>query len=244
MATFVLVHGAWHGGWCWARTAAALRGLGHDVHAPTLTGLGERSHLLTAQIDPDAHVLDIVNVLRWRDLSDAILVGHSYGGLVVTGVAGQVPERLRTLVYLDAFVPEASGEAVLARASPARMAGFRRQIEAGAIGLEPDAAVDSWTDDPATKAWLLSLCTPHPKGCFERGVTLTGREGEVRHRHFILAARNDPSPFRAEYDRVRGRAGWTSETIPTLHDAMVEAPRDLAARLDAHAAATEPGDAP
>ena len=236
MATFVLVHGAWHGGWCWARTAAALRGLGHDVHSPTLTGVGERSHLLSAEITPDTHVQDIVSVLRWRELSDVVLVGHSYGGIVTSGVAGQVPERLRALVYLDAFVAEVSGEALFAKADPARMAAFQEQIDAGAIGLAPDAASDNWTDDPALKAWVMSLCTPHPKGCFEQGVTLTGREAEVPHRHYIIAERNQPSAFWVEYDRVRGRDTWTTESIATLHDAMVEAPQELAQRLDRYAA--------
>lgn len=235
MANFVMVHGAWHGGWCWAKTAGALRGMGHEVHSPTLTGLGERSHLLTSEITADSHVTDIVNVLKWRDLEEVILVGHSYGGLVVTGVAGQMPERLLALVYLDAFVPEASGEAIFAKANPARMAAFQQQIDAGAIGLDVDAAVDSWTDDPKTKAWLLDRCTPQPKGTFEHGVTLSGREAEVKNRHFIVAARNRPSPFWAEYERVRVGGNWTSEEIPTLHDAMVEAPVDLAERLSAYA---------
>lgn len=236
MATFVLVHGAWHGGWCWAGTQSALRALGHDVHSPTLTGLGERSHLMTENIDSDTHVQDIVNVLKWRELSDVILVGHSYGGTVITGVAAQVPESVRALVYLDAFVPEVSKEAIFAKANPKRMAGFQRQIDAGAIALEPDDAMESWTSDPDHMAWLVKLCTPHPKGTFQSGVTLTGREKEVTARHYILAERNTPSPFWAEYTRVKDRDTWTSETIPTLHDAMVEAPEDLAARLDAYAA--------
>lgn len=235
MATFILVHGAWHGGWCWQKSVGALRGLGHEAHAPTLTGLGERSQLLSADIDADTHVLDIVNTLKWRELSDVILVGHSYGGIIVTGVAGQCPERVRALVYLDAFAPEVSGASLFARVNPNRMAAFQAQIAAGAIGLEPDAAVDTWTDDPETKAELLRQCTPHPKGCFENGVTLTGCEAEVRHRHYIFAGRNKSSPFQAEYERVRTRDEWTSEVIPTLHDAMVEAPDDLAARLDAYA---------
>ena len=235
MATFVLVHGAWHGGWCWAKTTAALRALGHEVHAPTLTGLGERSHLLDDTITSDSHVTDIVNVLKWRALSDVVLVGHSYGGTIITGVAGHMPEAVSALVYLDAFVPEASNEAIFAKANPARMAAFQKQIDAGAIGLEPDGAIDSWTDDPAVKAWLIQMCTPHPKGTFQTGVTLTGREAEVRRRHFILAERNKPSPFWAEYERVRSREGWSSETMPTLHDAMIEAPDNLAQRLHSFA---------
>lgn len=235
MAEFVLVHGAWHGGWCWASTTAALRNMGHHVHAPTLTGLGERSHLLHEDITSDSHVTDIVNVLKWRELRDVILVGHSYGGTVITGVASQMPEAISALVYLDAFVPEVTNEAIFAKANPVRMAAFQKQIDAGAIALAPDGAIDSWTDDPKVKAWLIRQCTPHPKGTFQHGVTLTGREAEVRRRHYILAARNKPSPFWAEYDRVRGRAGWSSETIPTLHDAMIEAPDDLARRLDVYA---------
>ena len=235
MANFVLVHGAWHGGWCWASTSAALRQLGHDVHAPTLTGLGERSHLLHEGITSDSHVTDIVNVLKWRELRDVVLVGHSYGGTVITGVASHMPEAIRALVYLDAFVPEVSNEAIFAKANPARMAAFQKQIDAGAIALEPDGAIDSWTDDADVKAWLMQQCTPHPKGTFQHGVTLTGREAEVRNRHYILAARNKPSPFWAEYERVRARAGWTSDTINTLHDAMVEAPKELAGKLDTYA---------
>ena len=235
MAVFVLVHGAWHGGWCWAKTEGALRSMGHDVHSPTLTGQGELSHLLSADITPDSHVQDIVNVLRWRDLSDVILVGHSYGGMVITGVAGQTPERLRALVYLDAFVPEQTGVSIFANANPYRMAAFQKQIDAGVVGLPPDKGADTWVSDPDTKAWLLSKATPQPRGTLQNGVTLTGREAEVPARHYILAERNKPSAFWGEYVRVKDRPDWTSERMPTLHDAMIEAPDDLATRLDAYA---------
>ena len=234
MASFVLVHGAWHGGWCWAATEQALRALGHDTHAVTLTGLGERSHLLHADIVPDLHVQDVVNHLRWRDLHDVILVGHSYGGMIVTGAAGQVPERLRALVYLDALVPEESGVSLFARANPQRMKGFQAQIDAGAIALEPDL-FDAWSSDATTRDWLKTMCTPHPVGCFTHGVTLNGREAEVPHRHFILAELNRPSIFWAEYDKVKDRPDWTTERIAAKHDAMVDAPQDLARRLDRYA---------
>jgi len=236
MARFVLVHGAWHGGWCWAKTEAALRQLGHETHAPTMTGLGERSHLLSADITSDSHVEDIVNVLKWRELEDVVLVGHSYGGTIITGVASELPEQIRALVYLDAFAPEVSNQAIFANANPQRMAAFQKQIDAGAIALEPDDAMQSWTDDPATMTWLKKQCTPHPKGTFETGVTLSGREKAVAHRHYILAERNQPSPFWAEYKRVRSKDDWTTERIATLHDAMIEAPQKLAKMLDSYAA--------
>ena len=121
-----------------------------------------------------------------------------------------------------------------------RMAAFQKQIDAGAIGLEPDQAVKSWSSDPERKEWILSLCTPHPKGTFERGVTLTGREAEIAYRHYILAEKNTPSPFWGEYERVRNKDGWTSERMPTMHDAMIEAPEDLAARLNAYASSLKP----
>jgi pimeloyl-ACP methyl ester carboxylesterase len=103
---FVLVHGAWHGGWCWKKVKYLLEKQGHTVYTPTLTGLGERSHLLNAEIGLDTHILDIVAVLEYEDLSNIILVGHSYAGMVITGVAGKVAERISHLVYLDAFLPE------------------------------------------------------------------------------------------------------------------------------------------
>ncbi len=234
MSTFALAHGAWHGGWCWKAVEARLRAKGHDTHAPTLTGIGERTHLARPDIDADTHVEDILNVIKWRELTDVILVGHSYGGLVITGVAGRAPEKIRALVYLDAFAPEESGFSLFATANPERLTGFEAQLAGGGFMVSPDL-FDAWTDDPVKKKWLQKMCTPHPVECFRRGVTLTGREGEVPQRHYILAERNAPSAFWGEYERVSGRAGWTSDQIPTKHDAMVEDPDGLAEKLAVYA---------
>ena len=106
MATFVLVHGAWHGSWCWARVRRALGDQGHQVFTPTLTGVGERSHLLSRDIDLQVHVDDVANLIRWEELDDVILCGHSYGGCVISGVADALPDRIAALVYLDAFLLE------------------------------------------------------------------------------------------------------------------------------------------
>ncbi len=106
MTTFVLVHGAWHGSWCWKRVRKELQTEGHDVFTPTLTGVAERSHLISPQVNLDTHVADVVNLIRWEELTDVVLCGHSYGGCVITGVADRIPERLRALVYLDAFILE------------------------------------------------------------------------------------------------------------------------------------------
>src|SRR3984957_20745503 len=111
MATFVLVHGAWHGSWCWKRVRQALQAAGHNVFTPTLTGVADRSHLLSPDVNLDTHIDDVVNLIRWEELSDVVLCGHSYGGMVITGVADALSDRIRSLVYLDAFVPK-DGEAL------------------------------------------------------------------------------------------------------------------------------------
>src|SRR5688572_718991 len=105
MATFILVHGSWHGGWCWRLVTPLLRAAGHDVYTPTLTGLGERAHLVNSGVTLETHIEDVVNLLFYEDLSDVALVGHSYAGVVVSGVAARVPERLACVLYLDAYLP-------------------------------------------------------------------------------------------------------------------------------------------
>ena len=124
MATYVLVHGGGHGGWCYQFVARLLRDKGHDVYTPTLTGLGEREHLLSTKVDLNLHITDVVKVLEFEDLRDVILVGHSYGGMVITGAADRVPQRIRRLIYFDAFVPENGKSCVdyVAAAVPERSA--------------------------------------------------------------------------------------------------------------------------
>jgi len=128
-STYVLVHGAWHGGWCWKKVAPALRAAGHEVYTPTLTGLGERAHLANPAIDLAMHIADVVNLLEAEELDKVVLVGHSYGGMVVTGVADRAASRLRRVVYLDAFLPE-NGKCLLDYLHPDR----RNLINQGQIG--------------------------------------------------------------------------------------------------------------
>jgi pimeloyl-ACP methyl ester carboxylesterase len=112
MAVFVLVHGAWHGAWCWRRVAKVLTQAGHEVFAPTLTGVGERSHLLKSHVNLDTHILDVVNEMRWQELNNIVLVGHSYAGMVISGVAEKMEKSIASVVMLDAFFPE-TGEALV-----------------------------------------------------------------------------------------------------------------------------------
>ena len=128
MATYVLVHGGWDGGWAWTSVARELRAAGHDVFTPTLTGSGERVHLASPEIDLETHILDIVNVLRYEDLHDVVLVGSSGGGMVITGVAERVPDRIGHLIYLDAFVPQ-DGQSIGDMLGPEVMAGFEQTAQ-------------------------------------------------------------------------------------------------------------------
>lgn len=234
MTDFVLVHGGWHGGWCWKPTASLLTAHGHHVLAPTLTGLAERGHLIDAVTGPDTHVEDIVQTILWENLSGITLVGHSYGGTIVTGVASRIPERIARLVYLDAMVPTVSGQSPVAMSNPARAAEI-------AAARRPDGHTDPsgferWVS-PDRIDWLKGKATPQPGACFGKGVTLTGREAEVTRRDYIICTRHKPSPFWQFHERYKDAPGWRSFELDSLHDAMIEAPEALAAILEDEVAA-------
>jgi pimeloyl-ACP methyl ester carboxylesterase len=174
MSSFVLVHGAWGGGWAWKKGIPLLRAAGHDVHAPTATGLGDRVHLAGPAVDLDTHITDVANVLAFEDLTEVTLVGWSYGGMIITGVAERVPERLAQLVYLDALVPadgensydaERSSEEVRAAADAAGMPGF--------LLVEPYLDwLGSLTPGPADRAWLLARLVPQPLATYTQPISL------------------------------------------------------------------------
>lgn len=196
-----------------------------------MTGLGERSHLLGKDTTPDVHVQDVVNAVRWRELERVTLVGHSYGGMIISAAARRIPDKVSHLVYLDAFVTEESGQPLIEMAPAERVIGFRKQIDAGRISVDPDN-FEGWIEDPAHRDWLRKMCTPHPAAALLQGVTLEGPEPEARGRLYILAERNKASTFREEYEKVKSRSGWEARSIDANHDAMIERPGELAAMLD------------
>src|SRR5581483_10887922 len=161
MATYALVHGAWHGGWCWQRVTPLLRAAGHEVFTPTLTGLGERSHLANPAIDLNTHIHDIVNVLEYEHLQKVILVGHSYGGMVITGVSNEVPDRLAHLVYLDAFVPQ-DGQALIDVTTPQRREAILQQARANGGLLPPFSVAQYGVFAGADVRWVESKLVPQP----------------------------------------------------------------------------------
>jgi pimeloyl-ACP methyl ester carboxylesterase len=231
MSTFVLVHGAWHGSWCWKRVRSSLQAAGHKVFTPTLTGLGERSHLLTQEIDLETHILDVLNLMRWEDLSEVVLCGHSYGGAVVTGVADRVPERIRTLVYLDAFVPD-DNENVLQHVPEAQveqlLEGTRSIGEGWKVPPIPAEVVNVNEDD---RDWVNSQCTFQPIETFQQRISLSGGIRKIENIVFIRASGfEEGSPFLPFEEKARA-AGWTTLQMACGHDVMLDQPQQLTAAL-------------
>jgi pimeloyl-ACP methyl ester carboxylesterase len=223
--TFVLVHGAWHGGWCWRRVADLLEKQGHTVFTPTLTGLGERSHLLRHGINVSTHVTDIVNVFKWEGLSDVILCGHSYGGMVVSGVAEQVAGRIASIVFLDAFVPE-NGDSMAALTSQAVRDGLKAATERGDIGVPPRPAA-AFLVNEKDRAWVDSKCVPQPIGTMTEAMTLTGARERIAKKAYIRAGAYPNPGFDKALARVKADPSWRTYDVPCGHDVMVDMPERL-----------------
>ncbi len=173
MATFVLIHGGGHGGWCWRSVARLLRGAGHEVHAPTLTGLGERRHLIGPEVTLDTHVEDVAALLFHEDLREVILVGHSYGGMVVTGAADRAADRVGRLVYLDAAIP-VDGEALIDSSPGLRAFADVELVDGVRLGLWPRNVAGPLygLHDPALAEWAMPRLSPHPWRTFESKLRL------------------------------------------------------------------------
>ncbi len=230
--TFVLVHGVWHGGWCWQRVADILRARGHRVLTPTQTGLGERSHLLSRDITMDVFVADIVNHLRWEDLNQVVLVGHSFGGAPITGAADAVPDRIASLIYLDGAVME-NGETWFGLLPPDIAADRQKAAEESSGGISlPIAPVESFgVTDPDDAAFVAPRLTPHPVVTFSTPLTLNGPTGNGLPAHYITCTSPAYGPAVLGLQRVKA-AGWPVSELATGHDAMVTAPLATADLLE------------
>ena len=224
MTTLVLVHGAWHGSWCWKRVRSLLQRQGHEVFTPTLTGIGERAHLLAPSIDLRTHTLDVLNLIQWEELDDIVLCGHSYGGMVVTGVADKIPRRIRTLVYLDAFVPE-NGES-LVQFAPITAAQLVEDWKCIPISAE------TFGVNEADRAWVDRQCTLQSIACFRQPVELTGGLSQLKRIGYLYAAgwAGAQSPFYPFYQKAKSR-GWFTHEVNCGHDVMLDQPDVLAALL-------------
>lgn len=223
---FVLVHGAWHGGWCWDRVAPLLRAEGHAVHAPTLTGLSERAHLLTPRVGLDTHVEDVVGLIDELDLRQVVLVGHSYAGQIATAVADRRPDAVACKVHLDAFVGD-DGEAArdLLPEQVARHWAEAAETKGDGWLVPVRSLAVLGVEDPADVAWLTPRLTAHPWRTYTDPLRLTGA-GESVPSAFIECV-SWMRVFSGAAERARQR-GWPVYELETGHEAMVTAPRELA----------------
>lgn len=238
MANFVLVHGAWHGGWCYRDTATALRAAGHTVFTPTHTGVGERSHQSTENITLETHIRDVCGCIEAEELKDVILCGHSYGGMVITGVADRMADRIRSLVYLDAFVPEQGDSLIdlVNKALPPEVAeqfvsGFRGAALEGRSGLTQPIPAEVFNVVQANRGWVDRRCVPQALATFEMPILLSGDVAKVKQRLYILADGWEPNPFRHFAAKFKDAPGWRVTKMACSHDVMVDMPKELAKEL-------------
>lgn len=229
MATFVLVHGAWHGSWCWKRVRKTLQAEGHDVFTPTLTGVGERSHLISPQITLDTHIDDIVNLMRWEALDDVVLCGHSYGGCVITGVADRLPERVRALVYLDAFILENGQSLHDVLPGDVAQGQVRGALETGDGWRTPPISAEFFRVNAEDRAWVDRQCTSQSLATFRQPLRLDGEFPAAKVTH-ILATGYDHSPF-PPFHELAKRKGWKTLTVDCGHDVMLDRPAELVSML-------------
>jgi pimeloyl-ACP methyl ester carboxylesterase len=232
--TFVLQHGAWHGGWCWSRVAEPLRTAGHRVYTPTQTGLGERSHLISKNLTLDIFVQDLVNVFEWEDLNDVILVAHSFGGIACTGAADRIPKRIRHIVYLDSLILQPGQSAF--DAIPADVAEARRKAAqefSGGVSMPvPDPKAFGITN-PADTAWLNAKSTPHPLQTYETRLALKNPIGNGLPVTYV-AVKPDYGPTLATRQYAKTRKDWNYLELQAAHHAMVDQPQaviDIISRL-------------
>lgn len=227
----VLVHGAWHGGWCWREVARHLRLAGHEVFTPTMTGLGERAHLLDENTSLSTCIADISAVLEAEELQDVVLVGHSFAGPVVSAVAERMRERLRRLVFLDALIVQ-DGQCALDVLPPEVREARSRTIDAHGLRLaipEPDKF---GVRDPEQAAWLRRRLTPHPKKAYFEPLRLEHAPGLGLPCTYIAVTDPWYAAGAASREWVKSQPAWEWREIAAGHDAMVTSPQALALMLD------------
>lgn len=232
MASFVLVHGAWSGGWCYGKVAALLRARGHTVFTPTLTGQGERSHLLSANVNLSTHIADVIGVFDYEEIGSAVLAGHSYGGMVVTGVADAIAKRVSALVYLDAFLPE-TGQSLFDINIPANTQRFIAQAGASGGLLVPSPPAAFFNVNAADAGRVDALATPFPLGCFTEKIKLSGAHKTIpkcAYVHGTVLPRE--SPFKPFYERAKADPAWHVSALACGHHVMLDEPERVTAVLE------------
>lgn len=231
--TFVLVHGAGHGGWLWRRVRDQLNAKGHRVFTPTLTGLGERSHLLSASVTLETHITDVVNVFEWEDLSDAVLVGHSYAGWVVSGAMERLAKRVSALVYLDAFLPD-DGQRGVDFLNEAQTEAFNTARDKGEISRPGPNSTALRIQRAEDAAWVDRKITPQPIGVSLDALKLTGARDRVATKLYVRTPLFPQPRFDAALARCQADPSWKTAIMKNCgHDPMVDNPEAVVALLEA-----------
>lgn len=235
MATYVLLHGAWHGGWCWNDTAERLRARGHRVTTPTQTGLGERRHLMSREITLETFGNDLIEHMFFEEIENAILVGHSFGGNALSIAAERVPGRIRRLVYLDSMLL-LGGESAFGQVPPATAEARRKaaQDHDGGVSIPPPSPESFGITDPEQAEWLAARLTPHPLSVYEAPLPISGRPGHGLPCLYAECTEPTYPPLAASRERARDW-GWRIDELAACHDAMVSEPTAVAALLEAEA---------
>jgi pimeloyl-ACP methyl ester carboxylesterase len=227
--TFVLVPGAWHGGWCYGRTAKLLRNRGHIVFTPTLSGLAERSGEFSGNINLSTHVDDVLNLFRFEELENVVLCGHSYGGMVITAVGAQITAKISAIVYLDAFLPSDNQSVLDIAGLDAQMHYLGEAARLGGVAVPPFTAAYMHVNEQ-DRAWVDRLCTKQPFPTFVERVGSVSAMENIPRKHYIMV---ESGGFQSAYDKTKGRPGWTRETVKDAgHDVMIDKPEFLANRLE------------
>ena len=222
--TFLVCHGAWSAGWAWKKMHPLMQAAGHRLVTPTYTGLGERAHLANPSIDLETHIQDILNVIKYEDLRDIVLIGHSYGGMVATAVADRVRERIAQLIYLDAFVPD-DGQSLFDLNEPARQPMMERAKSGDGWRIPPNPTPSDTS--PADVQWLTARRVDMPIKCFEMPLKL--RHGQLTlPRSYIYATRITPADTFGQFAaRAKSESGWRYFEIDASHSPNVTAPEAL-----------------
>jgi len=231
--TFVLVHCSWHGGWCWRRVTDRLERRGHKVYAPTLTGLGERVHLLTASVDLNTHITDVVNVIKFEDLKDIVLVGHSYAGCVISGVAEQMLPSIASIVFVDAFLPK-DGQRML-ELTPANLRDAALEAQSKGEIARPIVPAAAFKVNEQDQAWVNSKLTPQPLGPTFTPNKFTGAREKVAKKTYIRALGYSLPSFDKWLAQCKADPTWHTHSIDCGHDIMVDRPDELTELLIAAA---------
>lgn len=227
--TYVLVHGAWHGGWCWKYVAQRLREQGHLVYTPSLTGLADRSHLLSMDVSLSVHIWDIANLIKWEGLTDVVLVAHSYGGWPVSGALEHVGDKVASVIFVDAFLPE-NGQRVFDLNSQQ----FQQDLLNAVKNKEPGRPVPNAKAfgilDPEQRDWVQRQMTPQPTGVAMERIVLTGARERVPRKAYIRALGFEQPSFEKYYNNAVDNPSWTTYGFPAGqagHDIMIDAPQKL-----------------